>query len=78
MPGAHTLVHTALCGIAIGLSLSHGVDRQRIHVGRELLIGFDLLLVVVLGLLLYSISARDPQAPPNGFDALQLLLVVSA
>ena len=49
-----------------------------IHVGRELLIGFDLLLVVVLGLLLYSISARDPQAPPNGFDALQLLLVVSA
>ena len=49
-----------------------------IDVEREVLIGFDLLLVVVLGLLLYSISARDPQAPPNGFDQLQLLLVVCA
>jgi hypothetical protein len=51
-----------------------------IDVEREVLIGFDfdLLLVVVLGLLLYSISARDPQAPPNGFDKLQLLLVVCA
>ena len=49
-----------------------------IDVERELLIGFDLLLVLVLGLLLYAVSARDPQAPPNAFDALQLLLVVSA
>ncbi len=49
-----------------------------IDVKREVLIGFDLLLVLVLGLLLYSISARDPQAPADAFDALQLLLVVSA
>jgi len=49
-----------------------------IAVEREVLIGFDLLLVLVLGLLLYSISARDPQAPPGLFDALQLLLVVCA
>ena len=49
-----------------------------IHVDREVLIGFDLLLIVVLGLLLYSISARDPLAPPNAFDTLQLLLVLSA
>ncbi len=48
-----------------------------INVGREVLIGFDLLLVVVLGLLLYAISARDPQAPPGRFDGLQLLLVAS-
>jgi hypothetical protein len=34
-----------------------------IDVGREVLIGFDLLLVLVLGLLLYSISARDHGAP---------------
>ena len=45
---------------------------------REVLIGFDLLLAVVLGLLLYAVSARDPQAPPDAFDALQLLLVISA
>ena len=29
-----------------------------------MLIAFDLLLVVVLGLLLYSVSARDPERPP--------------
>ena len=49
-----------------------------IDVEREVLIGFDLLLVLVLGLLLYSVSARDPQAPPGAFDALQLVLVLSA
>jgi hypothetical protein len=49
-----------------------------INVQREVLIGFDLLLVVVVGLVLYAASARDPQAPPDLFDSLQLLLVVSA
>jgi len=49
-----------------------------IDVEREALILFDLLLVVVLGLLLYSMSARDPLAPPGLFDKLQLALVVSA
>ena len=49
-----------------------------INIGREVLIGFDLLLVLVLGLLLYSISARDRQAPPNVFDVLQLLLIICA
>jgi hypothetical protein len=49
-----------------------------IDVEREALILFDLLLVVVLGLLLYSISARDPLAPPGLFDKLQFALVVSA
>jgi hypothetical protein len=49
-----------------------------INVEREALILFDLLLVVVLGLLLYSISARDPLAPRGLFDKLQLALVVSA
>ncbi len=52
--------------------------RSGIDVKREVLIGFDLLLVLVLGLLLYAVSARDPRAPPGTFDALQLLLVVSA
>jgi len=49
-----------------------------INVKREVLIGFDLLLAVVVGLVLYAASARDPQAPPDYFDGLQLLLVVSA
>ncbi|MGH3777718.1 MAG: permease prefix domain 1-containing protein [Pseudonocardiaceae bacterium] len=58
--------------VAIGWT-SAGIDLE-----REALILFDLLLVVVLGLLLYSISARDPLAPPGLFDKLQLALVVSA
>jgi hypothetical protein len=49
-----------------------------IDVKREVLIAFDLLLALVVGLVLYAASARDPEAPPDFFDGLQLLLVVSA
>lgn len=49
-----------------------------IEVEREVLIGFDLLLVLVVGLLLYSISARDSKAEPGLFDILQFVLVVCA
>jgi hypothetical protein len=42
------------------------------------LIIFDLLLVVVLGLLLYAISARDPVTRHGLFDKLQLAMVVTA
>ena len=49
-----------------------------IDVKREVLIGFDLLLALVLGLLLYAVSARDPLSPPDAFDVLQFVLVVSA
>ena len=47
-------------------------------IDRNALIGFDLLLAAVLGLLLYSISARDPRATPGLFDVLQVVLVISA
>lgn len=49
-----------------------------ISVEREVLIGFDLLLVIVLGMILYAISARDPGRRPGFFDVLQLVLVVAA
>jgi hypothetical protein len=49
-----------------------------IDVQREILIAFDLLLVVVVGLVLYAASARDPLRPPDFFDWLQLVLIVSA
>jgi hypothetical protein len=49
-----------------------------IDVEREILIVTDLLLVVVFGLLLYSISARDPLAPAGLLDWLQLTLVGTA
>mgnify|MGYP000901272716 CR=1 FL=1 len=59
--------------LATVLLTGRGVD-----VDRDVLIAFDLLLVVVLALLLYSVSARDPQSPPGIFDVLQVVLVVSA
>jgi hypothetical protein len=49
-----------------------------VDIERNALIAFDLLLVVVLGLLLYSVSARDPHSPPGVFDVMQVVLVVSA
>jgi hypothetical protein len=49
-----------------------------IDVEREILILFDLLLVVVFALLLYSISARDPLAPPSLIDWIQVTLLGTA
>jgi len=49
-----------------------------VDIERNVLIAFDLLLVVVIGLLLYSASARDPRSPPDAFDVVQIALVVSA
>jgi hypothetical protein len=51
----------------------NGVDIE-----RSMLIAFDVLLVVVLGLLLYSASARPGGAPPGPFDVLQVVLLLSA
>ncbi|MGA7306295.1 MAG: hypothetical protein WBW88_15565, partial [Rhodothermales bacterium] len=54
------------------------VTGNGINIERNVLIGFDLLLVVVLGLSLYTISSRDLEARAGVFDRLQLVLLVSA
>jgi hypothetical protein len=45
---------------------------------RELLAVFDALLVVVLGLVLYAMSAREPSRPAGLMDRVQLLAIASA
>jgi len=45
---------------------------------RELLGVFDALMVVVLGLVLYAMSAREPSRPAGLVDRVQLLAVASA
>jgi hypothetical protein len=45
---------------------------------RELLGVFDALLVVVLGLVLYGMSAREPSTAPNWMDRVQLVAVAFA
>src|SRR6185436_17849914 len=59
--------------LATVLWTGRGVDIE-----RNVLIAFDLLLMVVLGLLLYSVSARDPRSAPGAFDVVQVVLVISA
>jgi hypothetical protein len=63
-----------LLAFLAGTAVTGGV----VEVDRALLILVDLVLVLVLGLLLYAVSARDPRAPAGVFDWLQLALVVSA
>ena len=60
-----------LVALLVGVVWTRGI----IDVDREVLILFDVLLVVVLALLLYAISARDPLSEPGLFDWIQLLLV---
>ncbi|MGW6421292.1 permease prefix domain 1-containing protein [Nocardia sp. NPDC055053] len=62
----------------LALLAAFATTRSVIDIDRALLILMDLILVLVLGLLLYSISARDPLAPPGLFDRVQLVLVISA
>ena len=45
---------------------------------RELITTFDALLIVVLGLVLYGLSARQPTATPEWMDGIQLVTVISA
>jgi hypothetical protein len=49
-----------------------------INVEREALLAFDALLLLVLALFLYSLSARDASAPAGPFDILQVVLLGSA
>lgn len=70
-----TPLFAAVLVIFLGTLLwtGHGVNIE-----RDVLIAFDLLLVLVLSLLLYSVSARDLQSPPDAFDVAQVVLVISA
>jgi len=45
---------------------------------RDLLSVLDALLVVVLGLVLYGMSAREPSASPQWMDRIQLVAVLGA
>jgi hypothetical protein len=70
-----TPLFTVLLAVFLGTTLLTGAG---IDMKRETLIGFDALLVLVVGLLLYAISARDPRKPAGLFDMLQFALVVCA
>ena len=64
--------------LLLGFLITMAAAGRGIDAGREALIAFDLLLALVFGLLLYSVSARRPDAPPNALDWLTALLAAGA
>ncbi|UOQ90378.1 permease prefix domain 1-containing protein [Agromyces endophyticus] len=74
-----TKVFTPLFTIMmLALVVAALVQWNLVDASRDLLIAFDAVLVVVVGLLVYSISARDPLLPPGWFDRLQALMLATA
>ncbi|HUQ00378.1 MAG TPA: permease prefix domain 1-containing protein [Aeromicrobium sp.] len=63
-----------LVALLAGLAVRHDFA----DLDRTMLIVVDLILALVLGLVLYAISARDPLDEPGLFDRLQLVLLVVA
>jgi len=67
---------TVVLLVALFVGLVAGGDLSAVD--RQLLMVMDLVLVLVVGLVLYAVSARDPLAPAGWFDRLQVALVVCA
>lgn len=61
--------------VALVTSISVGLGDS---FDRDLLTVLDALLIVVLGLVIYGLSARGPQSPPALMDGIQLVALASA
>ena len=64
--------------VLVALLVTMAVTGTAPAADRGLLIWFDLLLALVMGMTLYGLSARDPEAPPGPWDVLVLALVAAA
>ena len=74
-----TMVFTPLFAVMLTVAVvTYAVYSVGGDFDRELLGVFDALLVVVLGLVLYAMSAREPAQRPGLMDRIQLVTVVSA
>ena len=74
-----TMLFTPLFAVMLaGAAVVYAVTGLGDAFDRELLSVFDALLVVVLALVLYGLSARDPSTSPEWIDRIQLVAGVSA
>jgi hypothetical protein len=74
-----TMLFTPLFAVMLaGAAVVYAVTGLGGAFDRELLSVFDALLLVVLALVLYGMSAREPSTSPTWMDGIQLLAVVSA
>jgi hypothetical protein len=74
-----TMLFTPLFAVMlVGAAVTYAVTGLGDAFDRDLVSVFDALLVVVLALVLYGMSARDPSTSPDWMDRIQLVAVVSA
>jgi hypothetical protein len=74
-----TLIFTPLFAVMLAVSaVIYAVGGLGSEFDREAVFVLDILLIVVLGLLLYRISARDGTQPPGIMDRIELVAVVGA
>lgn len=74
-----TMVFTPLFAILLVVAVvAYVASGFGVAFERELIGIFNALLVIVFGLVLYGVSARDPMAPPAWADRLQLATVTGA
>lgn len=74
-----TIVFTPLFAVMlVAAAVTYAVTGLGSTFDRELLAVFDALLIVVLGLVLYGVSARSPSQGAGWMDRIQLLAVVGA
>jgi hypothetical protein len=74
-----TMVFTPMFAVMLaGAAVVYAMTVPGGSFDRELLGVFDALLVVVLGLVVYGISARDPATSAGWSDRIQLVAVASA
>jgi hypothetical protein len=75
---ADDALHAAVRGDARLRHRRHAVTGLGGAFDRELLGVLDALLLVVFGLVLYGMSARDPSTSPTWMDGIQLVAVAGA
>ena len=74
-----TMLFTPLFALMLaGATVVYAVTGLGEAFDRDLVTVFDALLIVVLALVLYGMSARDPSTSPEWMDGIQLVAVVSA
>ncbi len=74
-----TMLFTPLFALMLaGAAVVYAVTGLGDAFDRDLVSVFDALLIVVLALVLYGMSARDPSTSPEWMDGIQLVAVVSA
>lgn len=74
-----TAIFTPLFALMlVAASVAYVLTGAAADFDRELLAGFDVLLIVVLALVLFGISARDASRPAGLMDATRLVAILGA